>query len=149
MLKHQSNADAARMLLEHMASHGLEPSTHIYTILMSFYFSRTPPDFAAVDALWQRIKRANAGHGAPVDGIFYDRMIEAYAKHHHTLGIASSMQFLERMGKEGKRPGWRALEAIARALADRQEWARLGVLVSDLRSNKGMLRAAPPACSAK
>nr|OQO21587.1 hypothetical protein B0A51_12073 [Rachicladosporium sp. CCFEE 5018] len=140
MLKHHSNADAARMLLEHMASHGLQPSTHIYTILMSFYFSRSPPDFAAVDALWQRIKRANAGHGAPVDGIFYDRMIEAYAKHHRTLGIASSMHFLERMGKEGKRPGWRALESIARALADREEWARLGVLVSDLRSNKGLLR---------
>lgn len=140
MLKQHQNPAAARALLEHMSARGLEPTSHIYTILMSSYFEADPPDFAAADALWARLQQGNAGYGVALDTIFYDRMVEGYARHHAHVGIAPMMQFLERMSREGKRPGWRMLELVARALADRDEWGLLHGLVDDIRLSKGLTR---------
>lgn len=140
MLKLHSNTVAARALLEHMASRGLEPTAQIYTILMSSYFDASPPDFAAAEALWTRIRSSNSGYGAALDTIFYDRMVESYARHHMEVGLQPMLQFLDRMSKEGKRPSWRALELVARALNDRAEWARLAKLVDDVKETKGSVR---------
>ncbi|KAM0713800.1 hypothetical protein Q7P37_010762 [Cladosporium fusiforme] len=140
MLKQHDNPAAARALLEHMSARGLEPTSYIYTILMTSYFSANPPDFAAAEALWSRLQESNSGYGAALDTIFYDRMVEAYAQHHAHVGTAPMMRFLGRMSREGKRPGWRMLEHVARALAERNEWGLLGGLVSDIRESKGLVR---------
>lgn len=140
MLKLHSNTLAARALLEHMAARGLEPTPQIYTILMSSYFDASPPDFAAAEALWSRIRASNSGYGAALDTIFYDRMVESYARFHTAVGLQPMLSFLERMSKEGKRPSWRALELVARALGERGEWARLAKLVDDVREVKGSVR---------
>jgi pentatricopeptide repeat protein len=140
MLKEHANPAAARALLEQMSERGLEPTTQIYTILMTSYFAADPPDFAAAEALWNRLHRGNSGYGVALDTIFYDRMVEAYARHHPHVGIKPMMQFLERMSREGKRPGWPVLEMVARALVDREEWGVLHSLVDDIRHSKGLLR---------
>lgn len=140
MLKEHANPAAARALLEHMSARGLEPTPQIYTILMTSYFDANPPDFAAAEALWNRLHRGNAGYGVALDTIFYDRMVEAYARHHPHVGIAPMMQFLERMSLEGKRPGWPVLELVGRALVDREEWGMLHSLVDDIQNSKGLLR---------
>jgi pentatricopeptide repeat protein len=140
MLKEHKNPAAARALLEHMSARGFEPTAHIYTILMTSYFDADPPDFAAAEALWSRLQSSNAGYGVALDTIFYDRMVEAYARHHGHVGIAPMMEFLERMSREGKRPGWQVLEHVARALVNRGERGRLQGLVDDIRDSKGLLR---------
>lgn len=140
MLKEHANPGAARALLEHMSERGFEPTPQIYTILMTSYFDADPPDFAAAEALWARLQTTNSGYGAHLDTIFYDRMVEAYARHHGHVGIAPMIEFLERMSREGKRPGWQVLERVARALVDREEWGRLHGLVDDIRQSKGLMR---------
>lgn len=140
MLKQHDNPGAARAMLEHMSALGVEPSFHIYTILMTSYFQANPPDFAAAETLWSRIQGSNAAFGSALDTIFYDRMVEAYAQNHVHVGIAPMMQFLRRMSREGKRPGWPMLECVARALAERSEWGLLQGLVSDIRESKGLVR---------
>jgi pentatricopeptide repeat protein len=140
MLKLHNNPAAARALLDHMSERRLEPTTHIYTILMTSYFDADPPDFAAAEALWARLRSHNSGYGAALDTIFYDRMVEAYAKHHRDVGIAPMLKFLERMSHEGKRPGWQVLELVARALVDQDEWGRLHGLVDDIRESRGLVR---------
>lgn len=140
MLKLHNNSAAARALLEHMSSRDLQPTAHIYTILMTSYFDADPPDFAAAEALWSHIENTNSGYGAALDTIFYDRMVEAYAHHHAHVGVAPMMQFLGRMSREGKRPSWPMLEAVARALTERNEFGRLHGLVADIRESKGLVR---------
>ncbi|KAI7397246.1 hypothetical protein KC336_g15524, partial [Hortaea werneckii] len=110
--------------------------TQIYTILMAHYFQMTPyPDFAAVEALWHRIRAAEEDAGShsggggggggrlTLDGVFYDRMIEAYATYHSFLNSSRPMmEFYYRLVASGRRPSWRALEHLARCLAERGEW---------------------------
>jgi pentatricopeptide repeat protein len=140
MLKQHDNQDAARALLEHMSERGFKPTAHIYTILMTSYFQADPPNFAAAEALWARLQSNNSGYSDTLDTIFYDRMVEAYARHHDHYGTAPMMELLERMSREGKRPGWSVLEHVARALADRGDWGLLHGLVDDVRETRGLLR---------
>ncbi|KAK3072508.1 hypothetical protein LTR53_006690 [Teratosphaeriaceae sp. CCFEE 6253] len=136
LLKFFNNTSAANAVLAHMIARGVEPSSHIYTILMTSYFAREPsPDFAAVEALDRRIQNANGGRGALLDSIFYDRMLEGYAKHHRAVdGTRQLRRLLDRMRKESRRPSWTALELVARALADRGEWDFLLAVVDEARS---------------
>lgn len=133
LLKAYDNPPAASAVLAHMTEQGLQPTTHIYTILMSSYFQRQPPDFAAAEALWNQIQAADGGRGATVDALFYDRMIEAYATHHWSVGTQPLLSFLQRMTDSGQRPSWRALHHAARALYERGDWNHLTQIVDQAR----------------
>ncbi|KAK6398655.1 hypothetical protein LTR65_000207 [Meristemomyces frigidus] len=135
LLKAYDNPHAASAVLAHMTSRGLQPTAHIYTILMASYFQRHPPDFAAAEALWRQIQADDSGRGAALDGVFYDRMIEAYATHHWTVGgTAPLLTFLAHATQSaGQRPSWRALHLAARAFAERGEWDRLVQIVDQAR----------------
>ncbi|KAK4574936.1 hypothetical protein LTR86_000786 [Recurvomyces mirabilis] len=154
LLKRHDNTEAANAVLAHMLSMNATPSPHIYTILMTSYLSpprsstsadfnneaqfQRPPDFEAAGALWQHIQAANGGRGAPVDAIFYDRVIEAYATHSRSLGSTKELTyFLNHMRSRGLRPGWRALELASRALAEFGEWGRVMELVDLARRDAG------------
>lgn len=129
-----ANLSAARVVLDHMNQRNVKPSPHIYTILCSHYFSASPPDLPALDALWRRT-RAEKG---VLDPVFYDRMIEGYAR----IGEVEKMLFfLKRAPIEGKSPGWLALGAVLRALRGAQEWNLIRDLVADVLDRKeGVLR---------
>lgn len=128
------NLPAARAVLDHMASRKIQPSPHIYTILLTYYFSQDPPDLAALDVLWNRIRLERG----VVDNIFYDRMLEGYGR----LGESGKMMaFLRRMAKEGKAPGWEALIVVLKALVEAEEWDMVADLVSDIESEDGLFDA--------
>ena len=141
LLKTYGNPQAAQAVLAHMSARGVEPNVHMYTILMASYFQQSPPNFAAAEGLWAHIQSSRGGYGAALDTVFYDRMIESYATHHALVGTAPMLTFLARMESEGKKPSWRAMEQIARTLAETGEWTRLAQIVDKtrrrLREEKG------------
>ncbi|KAJ9667104.1 hypothetical protein H2201_002623 [Coniosporium apollinis] len=133
LLKHHENLPAARAVLDYMSQRRITPSAHIYTMLITHYFSQSPPDVAAVDALWSHIE-ATSG---VTDLIFFDRLVEGYAR----AGEAGRMMtFLARMGRERKSPSWFTLTTVVRALADVGDMARIRTVVNDVRNGKDPLR---------
>ena len=131
LLKHYQNDSAAAAVYSHMLSHNHKPTPHIYTILMTSYFARQPqPDFSAIENLWRQIQD---NHQQQIDTIFYDRMIEGYAQNHHLVGIRPMETFLNRCRDSGKKPGWKALENVARVYAERQMWQKMRTLVDEAR----------------
>ncbi|MCJ1255914.1 hypothetical protein MMC24_003732 [Lignoscripta atroalba] len=127
------NIMAARAVLNHMTRHNIKPSPHIYTILVTHYFSSTPPNLPAIDGLLHRIKIEKSS----VDHVFYDRMIEGYGG----VGeIEKMLTILRRMPSEGKAPGWIALLCVLRALVQTQEWDLVRDLVRDLVDEDGLFR---------
>ena len=128
------NPRAARAVLDHMAKRDIKPSPHIYTILLTYYFSQDPPDLAALDVLWNRIRLERG----VVDHIFYDRMLEGYG----SLGeFGKMMAFLRKMAKEGKAPGWTALIVALGALIQAGELDMASDLVSDVERENGLFYA--------
>ncbi|KAK8211335.1 hypothetical protein M8818_003302 [Zalaria obscura] len=138
LLKTYTNLPAAHAVLSHMRARGVQPTPHIYTILMTYYFDQTPPDLYSADVLWNQISVANNGGPVPLDVVFYDRMVEAYARHGD---VGKMMAFLTRMSKEGKRPGWLAITCVVQCLAERGERERVLEIVRDVHRREGLLSA--------
>jgi pentatricopeptide repeat protein len=132
MLKDHNNLTAARSVLAHMTTRKVACTPHIYTILMTHYFDRNPPELLAADALWNDIENSRNN----MDVIFYDRMVEGFARHGD---VGRTMAFLNRMSKEGKRPGWLAMTAVVQCLARNHEWDRVGQIVMDCHKQEGLL----------
>lgn len=128
------NLSAARAVLDHMACSNLKPSPHIYTILVSHYFDTSPPNLAAIDSLLHRIRQEKG----VLDPVFYDRMIEGYAR----MGeVEKMLQFVRRAPKEGKSPSWMALLAVLKELVRQQEWVFVKEFVADVSDQEeGLLR---------
>ncbi|KAL9121629.1 MAG: hypothetical protein Q9187_001807 [Circinaria calcarea] len=127
------NLAAARAVLARMTDRNIKPSPHIYTILITHYFSTAPPNLPAIDSLWRRIRLDKS----PTDHVFYDRMIEGYSR----VGeIEKMLAFLRRMPAEGKTPGWIALLGVLRALAQVQEWDLVRDLVRDVVDERALFR---------
>lgn len=128
------NLTAARAVLDHMAGNNLKPSPHIYTILVSHYFDASPPNLAAIDSLLHRIRQEKG----VLDPVFYDRMIEGYAR----MGeVEKMLQFVRRAPKEGKTPSWMALLAVLKELVRQQEWVFVKEFVADVSDREeGLLR---------
>ncbi|MCJ1479091.1 hypothetical protein MMC13_007775 [Lambiella insularis] len=128
------NLPAAHAVLSRMAVQGVKPTPYIYTILITHYFSLSPPDLPAIDALWRRIELENI----PVDHVFYDRMIEGYGR---AGALEKMLALLRRMPSAGKKPGWIALLGALKALAEAEEWDLVRDLVRDVANEKcGLLR---------
>ncbi|KAI5246845.1 hypothetical protein E4T43_02324 [Aureobasidium subglaciale] len=133
MLKDYNNLTAARSVLGHMTACKVTCTPHIYTILMTHYFDADPPELLAADALWNDIQNSKE---YTLDVIFYDRMVEGFARHGD---VGRTMAFLNRMSKEGKRPGWLAMTAVVQCLARRNEWDRVAQIVVDCHRQEGLL----------
>ena len=130
----KANVFAAHAVLSHMAAKQLKPYSSIYTILATHYFAQQPPDLAAIDALWKRMR----AEGGIRDHYFFDRMIEGYAR----CGEVEKMLALLRDAlAEGKTPSWLALTAMVRALTESRERGLLSDLITDiLDEENGVLR---------
>lgn len=135
LLKECNNLPAAKRVLEHMIARRVEPTAHMYTILMTHYFSLDPPDIDAVEALWDRIRSRQS---YAVDVIFYDRMLEGFARADRATKM---MYFLQRMGQEGKRPGWMALVEVLQCLLRRGDVVKAKELIKDVNMSEGNLKA--------
>ena len=131
------NLDAAKAVIKHMALRNVPLSPHIYTILITHFFALEPPDVAAVGSLLQRAKTEKT----PLDPIFYDRLIENYAR----VGETEKMLMaLRRMPESGMTPGWIALTACLQNLIQGQEWDSVRDLVRDVEDERGFFRNGQP-----
>ncbi|GAM87439.1 hypothetical protein ANO11243_054630 [Dothideomycetidae sp. 11243] len=138
LLKKCQNVQASRKVLDHMIKRGIEPTAHMYTILMTHFFSLDPPDIDSVESLWERI-RSNTNY--VVDVIFYDRMLEGFAR---ADKVSKMMYFLQRMGQEGKRPGWMALVEVLQSLLRQGDSVRARELIKDVELSAGNVKAGVP-----
>ncbi|KAG7005322.1 hypothetical protein G7Y79_00020g048500 [Physcia stellaris] len=131
------NIGAAQEVIQHMATNHVKISPHIYTILITHYFSLEPPNLLAVSDLLHRAKLEKV----PLDPIFHDRMIENYAR----VGeVERMLKALGRMPEVGMTPGWIALTGCLRTLADAGEWDLVRDLVRDVQDEKGLFRHGTP-----
>ena len=130
------NVPAARTILAHMAARNIYASPHIYTILITHYFTCRPlPDLPAISSLWSSIR--HSGQMYKLDNIFFDRLIEGYADNDE---IEESLKFLKVVSESGKSPGWGALVKVLRALVRVKEWGWCAELVEDVEREEGLLR---------
>ena len=127
------NLPAARAVLTRMAAEKIKTSSHIYTILITHYFEASPPDLQAIDATWKRMQM----EGTRPDHVFFDRMIEGYARCNE---MEKMLHFLRMMPKAGTIPGWLALVEALRLLKHREEYELCAELVNDINNEKGLLR---------
>ncbi|KAI9646214.1 hypothetical protein NHQ30_005654 [Ciborinia camelliae] len=102
-------------VMARMARQNLEPSTYIYTILVEYYFAQTPPNFQAATSL---IERAQIKVGS-VDHIFWDRLIEGYARAGDTT---SAIHYLGRVQKSKQFTSWKTMRTLLMALVENDEW---------------------------
>jgi hypothetical protein len=127
------NLAAARAVLERMARQKIPVSPHICAILVQHYFNSEPPDLGSIQDLWQRMEQEKT---VP-DHVFFDRVIEGYAR----LGeSAEVMRFLRLMPRRGKLPGWISLTMALRCLARQGEYETANELVGDVERQDGMMR---------
>lgn len=134
------NLPAAMLLLRVMLEKNVPVSSQIWTILMTHHFQQGRseggsgvPDWNAIEGLWKQMNQTTLG----LDAMFYDRMIEGFASFGE---INKAVNMLERMGKEGKRPGWSALGALLEAFVDQQLVDQARGLVRDVAAGTGLLR---------
>ena len=130
------NIPLAKLILNHMSARHIPPSPHLYTILLTHYFSLNPPDLPAIDSLLTSIHSSRSTTHLP-DTVFYDRLIEGYA----SLGeIEKALKILREIPERGKTPGYVALQVLLRKMAEMGEWELCREMVGDVEREGGLLR---------
>jgi pentatricopeptide repeat protein len=135
LLKQYSNHTAVRAVIDHMRARNLVPSAYIYTSLISHYFAQDPPAIEAVDTLVFQILNSQR---IPTDQYLFERTIQGYAAHGE---VGKMMSVLTHMSKNGNLPGWRALEAVVRALVQAGDYERARFIVRDCERGEGVAQA--------
>ncbi|KAH6850367.1 hypothetical protein B0I37DRAFT_371470 [Chaetomium sp. MPI-CAGE-AT-0009] len=69
--------EPVKAVLAHIWGRGLELTSHIYTMLVEHYFSRDPPDSAAVTAL---IENRRLHDNKSIDRVFWEGVIKGYCQ---------------------------------------------------------------------
>jgi pentatricopeptide repeat protein len=142
-VKQLKNPDAATGVLAYMAKNDIKFSVHMATIVLTSYFEEEPPNFQAIDDLYQRLLNGDLNGGGSLrtkgpmdslDTVFYDRLIEGYARYHSIIGLKPCLDILNRCQREGRKNGWRALEQVARAMAAKDRFDLLTDLVISIRA---------------
>lgn len=121
---------AVRAVLQRMKERGVEPSTYIYTTLISHHFSQSPPDLLSVRHLLERIALSST----IMDHIFWDRVIEGYASVDDT---SQALNILGKVDRPGQRVGWPALQMVVHALVRNGEWEAARRVVADTARDRG------------
>lgn len=119
---------AAYAILDYMTKRRVPLSSSIYTALATAHFQQRPePDLEAIDALWQRSKK---NQNVPLDVIFYDRLIEGYARHER---LRDMKLVLAQAARKSRSPGWVALNAALTALGKAKDWTAAEDLVFNVK----------------
>jgi pentatricopeptide repeat protein len=117
-------------VLEHMAAQDITPTAYINTMLVGHYFTREPPD---LDAVRHLVERGRMDVGS-VDHIFWDRVIEGYARVGDT---AAAMRILGGLETTGNRPSWVTCQTLLTALVENEEWAIAKSFVGNIKADTG------------
>lgn len=134
---------AVGVIYDYIHSQGLRPSVHIYTMLVTYYMSLTPPAVAHVDQLL-----ADSGllrpleHGAGravgasgrVDRVFWERLIKGYAQVPGHVGRA--FELFQRAGNAGAAMTLDALETLVRRLVGEGRAAEAKHVVDTVKTQR-------------
>ena len=132
---HDPNIPAARSIINHMHAAGIYPSPHTHVIVLSYYFSLSPPDLAAIDSLLHTLLHNPSTAPKNLDHIFYDRLIVEFAKIDE---YEKALRFMRKMVGEGKAPSWASLLSLLRSLRRAEEWDLCAEVVDGIESGEIM-----------
>ncbi|KAI0480580.1 hypothetical protein GGR56DRAFT_626713 [Xylariaceae sp. FL0804] len=110
---------------------GYELSQHIYTMLVDYYFSRSPPDVESVDVLLRQsvVDRQQFKYDDK-DRLLYDRVIKGYVRAGHPLAALAEFH---RVAAARALPSLHSLADLLDALVGSDEWERARGLVETAR----------------
>lgn len=120
-------------VIAHMSKKGLQPSAHIHTMLVDFYFKQSEPKLDLIGLLLDQMIKGNAMR----DHIFWDRVIEGYC---YVGDTVRALQYLRQTQKEGFMAGYQALDMLIHALVRNNEVS----LATELVKNTRVQRGGPP-----
>ncbi|KAG0652149.1 Pentatricopeptide repeat-containing [Hyphodiscus hymeniophilus] len=121
---------AVNAVMEQMTTRGIQPSPYIYTMLVTYYFDREPAD---LDAVRNLIENAKVEVGS-VDHVFWDRVIEGYARNGETT---AAMRILGELERKGGRVSWVAKQVLLRSLVQNDQWDIAKTFVRDVKHDTG------------
>lgn len=122
---------AAYMILDHMEAMKIPMSSQVYTNLLTHHFNMTPPDLAAIEALFSR---ARQDRRINLDAFFFDRLIEGFAK---CGEIGKMTAALGQASKRNRVVSWRAMTEVVKALVCFGDRVRAGELAEIMRREDG------------
>ncbi|KFX89355.1 hypothetical protein V490_07078 [Pseudogymnoascus sp. VKM F-3557] len=125
-------------VIAHMSKKGLQPSAHIHTMLVDFYFKQSEPKLDLIGLLLDQMIKGNAMR----DHIFWDRVIEGYC---YVGDTVRALHYLRQTQKEGFMAGYTALDMLIHALVRNNEVD----LATELVKNTRVQRGGPPAPDAR
>lgn len=128
------NEAAAYSIIKYLRAKGLPLSSAIYTALITHHFESAAPDLGAVERLWNE---ARAARTLSLDVVFYDRLIEGFARADQ---VGKAMTALTQAGKRGKVPGWIAMTEVVSALLRAGERRRAQHLVLAVKEEEDSSR---------
>lgn len=114
---------------DHILSKGLRPSTHIYTMLITHYFSCKPPAVAEVDKLLRTPGLRLDGGG--LDRVFWERVIKGYALAGH---LDRAFELFQKGGDVATAMTLGGLETLLRCLISAGRTAEAQNVVDTVRS---------------
>ncbi|MDI1487692.1 MAG: hypothetical protein OHK93_006963 [Ramalina farinacea] len=133
------NVSAAHVVLAHMDKTGVQPSQHIYTILITHYFSLSPPDLLAVESLLTSILRGVPSSPKSATGrlnnYFWNRVIMGYA---NCDEWEKSLYYLRKLPSEARSPYWTGLQRLLQALGRADEWELCAQVVEGVERGETM-----------
>ena len=137
--KTDPNISPAHVVLAHMDKTGVQPSQHIHTILITHYFSLSPPDLRAVESLLSSILR-----GAPSSPKIATRRLNNYFWNRVIMGYANcdewekSLYYLRKLPSEARSPYWTGLQRLLQALGRAEEWELCAQVVEGVERGETM-----------
>jgi pentatricopeptide repeat protein len=121
---------AVNFVIAHMSKKGLQPSAHIHTMLVDFYFKQSEPKLDLIGLLLDQMIKGNAMR----DHIFWDRVIEGYC---YVGDTVRALQYLRQTQKEGFMAGYQALDMLIHSLVRNNEVDLARELVKNTRVQRG------------
>ena len=125
-----------RKVLDHMRENSVDPSSHVYSSLLTHFFSQSPPDLEAVRTLWESISSSSSSPNQ-IDTVLYDRLIQGLSDNDQT---DDALGLFRRMLREGRTPGWLALAKYLDALWRVEDWRGVNWLVKKVENPDGFSR---------
>ena len=122
-----STSDAVKAVLAHIWGQGLELTSHIYTMLVEHYFSRDPPDVAAVTAL---IENRKLHANTDMDRVFWERVIKGYCQ---VADTARALDIFDKINKPGLVITFSTLHELLLALVNAGEMESAEALVTSTK----------------
>lgn len=130
---------AAHVVLAHMDKSGVQASQHIQTILITHYFSLSPPDLPTIESLLTSVLRGRTSSPKNASGYlnnyFWNRVIMGYAACDEW---EKSLYYLRRLPSEARSPYWTGLQRLLQALGRAEEWELCAQVVEGVERGETM-----------